>query len=206
MSQASKIVSVEELDNTDARWINLVKINYEDGHGKPRAWEAMKRKGRPKTSIVDAVQVVAVLQRSSGPEVLLEKQFRPPTGKVCIEFPAGLMDEGETPEECALRELKEETGYIGEVVPERTGVRPVLMSAPASSSSTTFMINVKIDAKRPENQNPVAQLEDGEFIECFWVPLKDLYEACRRLQTEGFAIDGKVGAFAEGLEATKIWQ
>ena len=30
-----------------------------------------------------------------------------------IEVPAGLIDEGETPEECAVRELKEETGYVG---------------------------------------------------------------------------------------------
>jgi 8-oxo-dGTP pyrophosphatase MutT (NUDIX family) len=46
---------------------------------------------------------------------VLEKQFRPPVGKVCIEVPAGLIDEGETPEEAAVRELKEETGYVGEV-------------------------------------------------------------------------------------------
>ncbi|KAH7023963.1 NUDIX domain-containing protein [Ilyonectria destructans] len=206
MSKAAKVVSVEPLDNADAKWINLVKIKYEDDHGKSRDWEGMRRKSRPKNSVVDAVQVVALLQRPSGTEVLLEKQFRPPTEKVCIEFPAGLIDEGETPEECALRELKEETGYVGEVIPDRIGVRPILMSAPASSSSTTFMINVKIDPARPENENPVTELEDGEFIESFWVPLKDLYEACRKLQTEGFAIDGKVGAFAEGIEASKVWQ
>jgi ADP-ribose pyrophosphatase len=88
----------------------------------------MQRTSRPKTSAVDAVQVVALLHRPAGPELLLEKQFRPPAGRVCVEFPAGLVDDGETPEECALRELREETGYVGEVVPDRVGVRPILMS------------------------------------------------------------------------------
>jgi ADP-ribose pyrophosphatase len=34
---------------------------------------------------------------------------------ICVEFPAGLIDEGETPEQAAVRELKEETGYEGKV-------------------------------------------------------------------------------------------
>lgn len=56
---------------------------------------------------------MAILQRSSGPELLLQKQFRPPISKVVIEVPAGLVDEGESAEESAVRELREETGYVG---------------------------------------------------------------------------------------------
>jgi 8-oxo-dGTP pyrophosphatase MutT (NUDIX family) len=43
---------------------------------------------------------------------VLEKQYRPPLGKMVIEVPAGLVDAGESPEEAAVRELREETGYI----------------------------------------------------------------------------------------------
>jgi 8-oxo-dGTP pyrophosphatase MutT (NUDIX family) len=46
---------------------------------------------------------------------LLQKQFRPPLDKIVIEVPAGLVDAGETAEEAAVRELKEETGYVGTV-------------------------------------------------------------------------------------------
>lgn len=46
---------------------------------------------------------------------MLQKQFRPPIDKVTIEVPAGLVDEGETAEQAAIRELREETGYMAEV-------------------------------------------------------------------------------------------
>jgi ADP-ribose pyrophosphatase len=53
---------------------------------------------------------------SVGPEMILQKQYRPPVDKVTIEVPAGLIDAGETAEQAAERELKEETGYVGKAV------------------------------------------------------------------------------------------
>lgn len=44
-------------------------------------------------------------------EILLVKQYRYPVDKWTLEFPQGGMDDSETPEVAARRELKEETGF-----------------------------------------------------------------------------------------------
>lgn len=70
-------------------------------------------KTRPANCEIDGVGIVTILNKETGPELLLQKQYRPPIDKVVIEVPAGLIDPNETVEECAVRELKEETGYVG---------------------------------------------------------------------------------------------
>lgn len=56
----------------------------------------------------DAVGVAAVFEDNS---ILLVKQYRPAVKMTTLEIPAGLLEEGESPVEAALRELEEETGY-----------------------------------------------------------------------------------------------
>jgi ADP-ribose pyrophosphatase len=45
--------------------------------------------------------------------VVLIRQYKHGIGEVVTELPAGGVDPDETPEECAVRELAEETGYVG---------------------------------------------------------------------------------------------
>ena len=68
---------------------------------------------RPANCPIDGVGILTILNKPEGPELLLQKQYRPPIDMVVVEVPAGLIDAGESPEECAVRELKEETGYVG---------------------------------------------------------------------------------------------
>ena len=55
-----------------------------------------------------AVMVVPLLDDG---RLVMERQFRYPVGRVLLEFPAGKLDPGETVQQCAQRELSEETGY-----------------------------------------------------------------------------------------------
>ncbi|MGF1755009.1 NUDIX hydrolase [Vibrio makurazakiensis] len=65
-----------------------------------------------------------ILPITANNQVILINQFRPSLGKWLLELPAGTMEHGEIPLECAARELEEETGYsadelfsLGQVTP-----------------------------------------------------------------------------------------
>jgi ADP-ribose pyrophosphatase len=55
-----------------------------------------------------AVMVVPLLDDG---RIVVERQWRYPLGRAMLEFPAGKLDAGESPQQCAIRELIEETGY-----------------------------------------------------------------------------------------------
>ncbi|MCD7854674.1 MAG: NUDIX hydrolase [Clostridiales bacterium] len=56
----------------------------------------------------DAAAMVAVDDEG---KILFVTQYRHAIGQDLLEIPAGILEEGEDPQECALRELEEETSY-----------------------------------------------------------------------------------------------
>jgi ADP-ribose pyrophosphatase len=56
----------------------------------------------------------AILPVMPDGRVLLIRQFRPALGKMIYEIPAGRLEPGEAPRDCAGRELIEEVGYAAE--------------------------------------------------------------------------------------------
>ena len=55
---------------------------------------------------------VLILARTSEGKWVMTEQYRHGSGKIALEFPAGIIDKGETPEQAAIRELQEECGYM----------------------------------------------------------------------------------------------
>jgi len=138
------------------RWSELFEFSYEDDEKQVRKWEGLHRKHR-----AAAVIIIAKLKPSG--RYILIRQFRPPTDNYILEFPAGLVDPGENAETTATRELLEETGYVGIV----EKISPDLFSSPGILSETVTFAHLSVDEMLPENQQPVANNEPGEFITVF---------------------------------------
>jgi ADP-ribose pyrophosphatase len=131
-------------------------------------------------------------------------KIRPPTDSYVLEFPAGLIDAGESPEKAALRELHEETGYQGTA----RSVSTVMVNDPGMSDANMVLVTVDVDLTL-QNKEIKPKLEAGEFIETFVVPLENLLDTFERLKAEGgkvgkkVTVDARLWHVAYGMEFNK---
>ncbi len=117
--------------------------------------------------IVEHNGAVAVLPIDALGICTLVKQYRKPIEKVLLEVPAGKLDTGESPEKCALRELKEETGLVAEKL-----VPLGHIFTTAGFSNEKIHLFLALDLKQMDSN-----LDEDEFLSVVrfhWMELLDL--------------------------------
>jgi 8-oxo-dGTP pyrophosphatase MutT (NUDIX family) len=162
-------------------------ITWRDHNNIERHWESVKRLGTP-----GAVAIIATLEPSG--RYILIQQFRPPTNGMTLEFPAGLIDPGESAASTAIRELKEETGYKGELM----GISPISLTSPGMSSEGVFLARVHVDESQTENQTPSQECEETEQIEVFLKSGHELADFFKDRIANGVQLDNRVASFFMG--------
>ena len=118
--------------------------------------------------------------------VLMERQYRHAVRKYVLEIPAGTMEPGETPRECAGRELEEETGHAAEELIELSQIDII-----PSYSNEKIHLFLGRKLRRAEQH-----LDKDEIIEIVKYPLDETLEMIEHgLITDGLTIIGLQSAW-----------
>lgn len=104
-------------------------------------------------------------------EVVMVRQYRHGVCDVLLEFPGGVVEDGEDPLDGAKRELLEETGYTASQFIQIGALYP----NPALQTNTLYCY-LAIDAEKVSGQS----LDAGEDIEVHLMPLDELVELAKR--------------------------
>lgn len=117
-----------------------------------------------------AAAVVALTETG---KIVLVRQYRTALDRVTVEIPAGKLDPGEDPLECARRELREETGFV----PGRIGYLTTIATSCGFCDELIHIYmatNLHFDGANPD---------EDEFVNVDLVPLSELIDA---------VLDGKI--------------
>ena len=157
-----KIKGAQKL--TDSKWLNMFDVAYVDKRGRDRIWQVASRSKQPKCitgkfGLPDAVIIVPFHTVEN--KIVITREYRIPLADYEYGFPAGLIDEGETIEQAARRELKEETGLD---VTRVTGIGPSIYSSAGMSDESVAMVYVECDGHPSTAQNAGSEVIEVQLI------------------------------------------
>lgn len=171
------------------KFLDFGIIDYRDDEGKIRKWESTDRVNQ-----ADAALIIGRIVPQN--ELLLIRQYRPACNAYMIEFPAGLREDGESFEECARRELLEETGYRGRI----DIAYPPAASSPGLTGETVAIVMMTIDGNDEHNKHVRPCPDAGEHIECLRIKMADLPAFFAERHAAGDLFDSKVYTYMEGIK------
>lgn len=168
------------------RFLNMYHLDAVSYSGEPFDYYFVSRNKEDKLKInthrIEAEGIVIYPVWKEDPEKLVMiRQYRYPVGDYIYELPAGLIDQGESAEQAAIREMKEETGFDFVVYKEgKEMYRRAFFLAPGFSDETGQAVFGYASGESTKEFQ-----EDSEYIE---VLLVDKKEAERILSEERVSI------------------
>lgn len=169
-----KIQKVEE-----GKFITRYDVTYETVDSQEKVYEMISRKKDLESleqlhgEHPDAVVIIVTDEKNE--KILVDREFRLAVGDWVYNFPAGLIDSGETPQESAKRELMEETGLELYEIDDYIGPS---YSAVGFSNEINVCVLGKARGQFRESTSTLEEIEPG------WYTKEEIREL---LKTEKFA-------------------
>ena len=167
----------------DTRFLKNYTLNYTNTEGGEKIYETVSNFDYDNpTQLGESVSGVVIIGCQED-RLLLCREFRMGVNHFVYNMPAGHIDEGETVEECARRELYEETGL--ELVKIHSILSPSYAS-PDLSDSSAWVVFAEVNGTLSDHT------EADEWIEpC----LCTREEAAKLLETERFSGRAQLAAY-----------
>lgn len=153
---ASRLIDKQVIYN--GKKVRLELHQMEDDEGRRHTVEVVAHPG--------AVVILPMLNEKT---ILLIRNRRYAVGQTLLELPAGTLEKGEDPMNCAGRELQEETGYLA----GRLQIINSFFSSPGILSERMYAFAAY------DLEKSTTALETGEEIEVQEAALDDAIEWCR---------------------------
>ena len=148
----------------EGKFITRYDITYETADKQEKVYEIISRNKQMKSleelhgKMADAV--VIIVTDEAGERILINKEFRLAVGDWVYNFPAGLIDPGEEPQQSAVRELWEETGLELYEIDDFIGTS---YSAVGFSNETNVCVVGKARGEFRPSTSTVEEIEPGWF-------------------------------------------
>ena len=167
----------------DGKYLKNYEITYLNKSGKEKKYEIVSR--RELASIEDvggAPSGVSVVATHEG-KLLLLHEFRMGVNRTIYNLCAGMIEEGESIEECIARELYEETGLGVKSIKK---ILPPSFAAVAISDTTTYIAFVEAEGEFADHSS------ENEQIEAAFYSREEVKEL---LETEPFSSRAQMAAY-----------
>lgn len=169
-------------------FITRYDVEYETADGQKKVYEMISRSGNISNyeelhgKMADAVVIIATDE--TGERILVNKEFRLAVGDWVYNFPAGLINPGEVPQQSARRELREETGLELYLIEDMIGTS---YSAVGFSNETNVCIVGRARGEFKPSTSNVEEIEPGWYTKAEMRELLKKYKFAARTQAYCYA-------------------
>ncbi|MBD5532265.1 MAG: NUDIX hydrolase [Lachnospiraceae bacterium] len=178
-----KLLSMKEIDG--GRYLHRYELVYENRAGREKHYEIVSRRAITSPEELGRVSSGISMIVTQNDRLLLLKEFRMAINRPVYNLCAGMINEGESIEDCVKRELFEETGLT---VKEIKQILPASYAAVAISDIMTNIVYV--EAEEGEISGEYASVNE-EIQAAFY----DADELSVMLETEAFSSRSQLAAY-----------
>lgn len=151
----------------DTHFLKGYTLNYTNTEGNEKLYEMVSNFDYEKPEEIGQKASGVVIVGFRGDELLLLREFRMGVNQFIYNMPAGHSEAGESVEECAKRELREETGLH---IKRICKILSPAYAAPDLSDSSAWVVMAEVEGEF----NP--QTEADEYIQPLFADRKQLEE------------------------------